>query len=313
MKKKAVSKKTAKKKVTKKKTAKRTTGAASKKTARKATKKSIAKKTAKKAATKKTARKTVKKAAKKPASKKPVSKKPAPKKPTPKKTEPKKPASKAPVAKPGKGSEPKGAAAGGKTPDSGKQTSGRKGITIVSKRPMRRPKPKPVSRDFTAPGDRLLQPGSPVRKPLIPSGPKATPIERPVEDEPKRPAKSPFSKRELTKYRKILVAKRAELLGDMEKIESDALRSESGDLSHFPQHMADQGSDNFEQSLSLNLAAVDRRLIQDIDDALQRIEDRVYGICEMTGKPINVARLNELPWARYSIEAARELERRGGR
>jgi RNA polymerase-binding transcription factor DksA len=74
--------------------------------------------------------------------------------------------------------------------------------------------------------------------------------------------------------------------------------------------MAEQGSDAAGQSLSLDLAAADRRLIKEIDDALQRIESGTYGVCELTGKPIKIERLEELPWARYSIEAARELERR---
>jgi RNA polymerase-binding transcription factor DksA len=38
-----------------------------------------------------------------------------------------------------------------------------------------------------------------------------------------------------------------------------------------------------------------------------------YGVCELTGKPISIARLTELPWARYSIEAARDLERQSMR
>ncbi|USN98350.1 MAG: TraR/DksA family transcriptional regulator [Phycisphaeraceae bacterium] len=162
------------------------------------------------------------------------------------------------------------------------------------------------------PGDRLLGPGSPIRKPLIPSGPSAAPASKIGRGDPSAPRKSPFGKRELTKYRKLLLAKRSELLGDMEQIETDALRGESGDLSHFPQHMADQGSDSFERSLSLDLAAADRRLIKEIDDALRRIDDGTFGLCLMTGKPIAMARLNELPWARHSIEAAREIERRGG-
>jgi len=111
-------------------------------------------------------------------------------------------------------------------------------------------------------------------------------------------------------YRDILLAKRRELFGDIENMESEALRSESGSLSHLPQHLADQGSESYERSLSLNLAAADRQLLKEIDDALQRIEDRTYGLCELTGKPISEERLKELPWARYSIEAARQMERR---
>ena len=93
-------------------------------------------------------------------------------------------------------------------------------------------------------------------------------------------------------------------------MENEALRSKSGSLSHLPQHLADQGSESYERTLSLNLAATDRQLLREIDDALERIADRVYGICELTDKPISKERLAELPWARYSIEAARQMERR---
>ncbi len=312
VKKKAVGKTVSKKKTTKKPTRKaaaKKTGKSTKKTTAKTVKKAAAKKAAKKRSAKKTAKKSTRKTTKSSTAKK-----------TPAGKTAARAAAKKPAAPKKSGASPaKAGQQGAKTPPPAstaapeKSSSGRKGITIVSKRPMRKPKPKPVRRVFTAPGDRLLRPGSPVRKPLIPSGPSAAPVYH-ADDEPgTRPRKSPFGKRELNKFRKILLAKRKELLGDMEKIENDALRSESGELSHFPQHMADQGSDTFEQSLSLDLAAVDRKMIQEIDDALERIDKGVFGICEMTGKPINIARLNELPWARYSIEAAREIERRGGR
>ena len=63
-----------------------------------------------------------------------------------------------------------------------------------------------------------------------------------------------------------------------------------------------------QRNLSLNLAEADRVLIREIDAALERIADRTYGLCEMTNMPIKEARLKELPWARYSIEAARRME-----
>jgi RNA polymerase-binding transcription factor DksA len=126
-----------------------------------------------------------------------------------------------------------------------------------------------------------------------------------------KPKKTPFDKKELAKFKAMLLRKRAELVGDVSSMETEALMGSSGSLSHLPQHMAEQGSDAYGQSLSLDIAAVDRRLIKEIDDALKRIELGTYGVCELTGKPIKADRLEELPWARYSIEAARELERRG--
>ncbi|MCC6676340.1 MAG: TraR/DksA C4-type zinc finger protein [Phycisphaerales bacterium] len=193
----------------------------------------------------------------------------------------------------------------------------RKGITIVTPKPAKKPKPKPTS--VVPPGmGQLFSAGGPARKPLIPSGPNAKPLvplgsQLDDGDKPRSAIKSPFAKKDLLKFRTILFRKRAELIGDVSMMESEALKGESGSLSNLPQHIAEQGSEAYEQALSLDLAAADRKLIKEIDDAIKRIDDGTYGICELTGKPIKAERLEELPWARYSIEAARELERRSMR
>lgn len=187
----------------------------------------------------------------------------------------------------------------------------RKGITIVTPKPPKAPKPKSVAATLMALGGRLIAPGAPVRKPLIPSGPNARVAGSGLGGKDDGTTKkSPFGKRELSAFRATLVKKRAELVGDISTMEHEALRGQSGSLSHLPQHIADQGSDAYDQSLSLDLAAADRKLIKEIDDALLRIEKGTFGLCEMTGKAVSADRLAELPWTRYSIEAARELERR---
>ncbi len=281
-------------------------------------------KPAKKAAPKKAA-KPVKKA-EPPKAEKPKATKPkadAPAAPTSKKKAAKettaKPAGKAAAAKPAaKAPAAEAAPEAAKTADASK--SGRKGITIVSHKPTKKAKAPASTVSAVPPGmGRLLDPKGPVRKPLIPSGPKAA-QQRPLgqhggiaSDQPRPTAKSPFNKKELEHFRQILVRKRAELVGDVSTMETQALRGQSGSLSNMPQHMAEQGSEAYDQSLSLDLAAADRKLIREIDDALNRIADGTYGVCELTGKPIKVERLEELPWARYSIEAARELERQSMR
>lgn len=193
----------------------------------------------------------------------------------------------------------------------------RKGITIVAPKPVaKKPKPNAASVSIRPPGIApLIDPKNPFRKPLIASGPKAA-ATRPlgqhggVEAElPELKLKTPFNKKELEHFRQILLKKRAELVGDVSGLESEALRGQSGSLSNIPSHMAEQGSEAYDQALSLDLAAADRKIIREIDDALQRIADGTYGVCEHTGKPIRMERLEELPWARYSIEAAREIER----
>jgi RNA polymerase-binding transcription factor DksA len=124
--------------------------------------------------------------------------------------------------------------------------------------------------------------------------------------------KSPLSKKQLQEFRDLLVIKRAQLIGNVNAMESEALTGGgSGSLSHLPQHMADAGTDTFDQSLALDLAAQQRGVLKEIDAAIKRIDDNTFGICELIGTPIDIERLNAEPWTRYSIEAKREIERTG--
>ena len=105
-----------------------------------------------------------------------------------------------------------------------------------------------------------------------------------------------------------------ELLGDMRSNEGEALRSSGGtNLSNLPIHMADMGTDNYEQEFTLGLVEKERNLVREINRALAKIQDGSFGICEGTGKPISKPRLEAQPWTRYSIEWARQLERGGVR
>jgi DnaK suppressor protein len=125
----------------------------------------------------------------------------------------------------------------------------------------------------------------------------------------RRLTKSPLNEKQIAEFRELLIVKRRQLLGDVTSMENEALGGNGGSLSHLPQHMADQGSDTFDQSLNLDLAASQRGLLKEIDDALDRIDANLYGICELLGKPIKLERLRNTPWARFSIEAAREIEK----
>lgn len=120
--------------------------------------------------------------------------------------------------------------------------------------------------------------------------------------------KTKLSKKELQSYRDLLLARRAELVGRVQGLEDDALRPSGGNLSNMPLHMADVGTDTYDQDFALGLAGADRLLLVDIDEALVRIEEKTYGVCLLTGTPIPKARLQAKPWARYTIEAARRME-----
>ncbi|OHB57321.1 MAG: hypothetical protein A2173_03130 [Planctomycetes bacterium RBG_13_44_8b] len=104
-----------------------------------------------------------------------------------------------------------------------------------------------------------------------------------------------------------------ELIGDVNSIEDGALKKSrldaSGDLSSMPIHMADIGTDNYDQEFALNLLDSERKILYKIIAALQRIDNQVYGICEVTGRGISKERLEARPWARYCIEYARLVEK----
>ncbi len=121
-----------------------------------------------------------------------------------------------------------------------------------------------------------------------------------------------LSAADLEHFQELLLRKRREILGNVSEIEGEALRKSrldaSGDLSSMPIHMADLGTDNFEQEFSLELMDSERRLLEEIEAALNRIQTGTYGICEGTGKPIPKARLEAQPWARYSVEYAKMVE-----
>ena len=122
--------------------------------------------------------------------------------------------------------------------------------------------------------------------------------------------KSPLDRKQLQHFRDLLLEKRLELIGDLAGLENSALRGQdTSNLSNMPLHMADAGSDTYDQDLALGLLESERQMLNEIDDALERIAKGTYGICEATGQPINKARLEAKPWAKYSIEAARQMEK----
>jgi RNA polymerase-binding transcription factor DksA len=298
------------KKKTSKKTAKKTAKTTSKKVAKKTAKKTTKKKTTKKASTRtsKASNKTTKKTAAKKTTKKTTKKKTPAAKKTAKKTT-KKQTSKTPKKSTNTSSKtaPSKAAETEETPKSAPDA--KSDDTSNSAKKPTRPRNKKKSPEDYAPPTRplLLGPNSLLKGgPLIASTkrPKNTPKK---ETKVSRRTKTPFTPKQLDEYKLILLKKRAELVGDIEHLEDEALRSNSGET-QTASNAAEFGSESFEQGLNLDLAAADRQLIREIDEALARIADRTYGLCLMTHQPIKKARLEELPWAKYSIEAARMMD-----
>lgn len=92
----------------------------------------------------------------------------------------------------------------------------------------------------------------------------------------------------------------------------DGLAKESAEeIAGYSLHMADSGTDNFDRDFALSLLSSDQDAIYEIEEALKRIEKNTYGVCELTGKPIPKARLEAIPWTRFTVQAQAQLEREG--
>jgi RNA polymerase-binding transcription factor DksA len=109
---------------------------------------------------------------------------------------------------------------------------------------------------------------------------------------------------------KLLILKDT-LLDSMNGVARDSLRSQTGgDASAFGMHQADAGSDAYDRDFALSLLSQEQDSLYEIDQALKRIENGTYGVCEMSGKQIPKARLDALPFTRYTVECQAELEKR---
>ncbi len=117
--------------------------------------------------------------------------------------------------------------------------------------------------------------------------------------------------KEVEDFQQRLLDKRRDLIGDVRCLHDEAMNSGGGGgngSNSMPIHMAERGSDTWEQAFTLRLSEAQASILRDIDAALQRIQDGAYGICEATGERIAKARLRAIPWTRYSIEYARKCE-----
>ena len=128
------------------------------------------------------------------------------------------------------------------------------------------------------------------------------------------PKPKPYNKRDSKPFKEVLLAIRARLRGDVTAMADGALRKprseNNGDLSSMPIHMADIGTDNFEQEFTLALMETEEDTLSAVEGALERIEEGAYGICTECGSRIPKARLNAIPYAPYCIRCASEVESR---
>ncbi|NBR71488.1 MAG: molecular chaperone DnaK [Verrucomicrobia bacterium] len=149
------------------------------------------------------------------------------------------------------------------------------------------------------------------KKPSGPPFPIKTPAKflRPL-DENTKPAKPPkFSSAFLERQKLKLAELRDHIVDQMQGVTKDSLRERGeGGGSAFGMHQADAGSDAYEKDFALSLLSQEQDALYEIESALKRIEAHVYGVCEMSGQPIPVARLEAIPFARFTVECQSRFE-----
>jgi len=169
-------------------------------------------------------------------------------------------------------------------------------------------------RSLTNQSEFINEPSRATRKPapldiVAPSPTSQDPIQYP--EEATRKVKTYLNAKQLREFKDILLEKRDQLTGDLERLTSEALKGNgqgNGDQSTMPIHMADLGSDTWEQDFTIGLIANEQHIVRDIDDALERIADKTYGMCLATDQEISLARLHAKPSAKYCIEYERARE-----
>jgi DnaK suppressor protein len=120
---------------------------------------------------------------------------------------------------------------------------------------------------------------------------------------------------EILGYQQALLSLKKRIVGDLSDLEEQVLRpsggESAGNLSDFPIHPADLGTETMEEDIAVTLVENEDQILTEINDAFARIERGIFGTCENCQQPIAKERLKALPYARYCIRCARELEERG--
>ena len=122
-----------------------------------------------------------------------------------------------------------------------------------------------------------------------------------------------LTKKDIQHFKEQLLRKRQALAGDANHLEDEAVRKSKDeaatmDISNF----ADLGTDNYEQEFDLSLREHQGQTLREIDEALERIDNKSFGICDVCGKPIPKGRLTAKPHARFCIPCLDKQEQGGG-
>lgn len=123
-----------------------------------------------------------------------------------------------------------------------------------------------------------------------------------------------MNKKELADFKKLILKRKEQVSDEIKHISDDTLKKSqkeaSGDISGYTYHMADVATDTYDREFSLGLASNERQLLYELDDALKKIDDGTFGICEECKSPIAKNRLKAVPYARLCVKCQEKKEKR---
>lgn len=123
-----------------------------------------------------------------------------------------------------------------------------------------------------------------------------------------------FNKKELLEFKKLVLKKKEEIIDGIKHISEDTLKKSqkdaAGDISGYTYHMADVATDTYDREFSLGLASNDREALYELDDALKKIDEGSFGICEACKSLISKNRLKAVPDARLCVKCQEKKEKR---
>lgn len=126
--------------------------------------------------------------------------------------------------------------------------------------------------------------------------------------------KNKFTKKELNEFKKVILKRKEEIDDEIKHISDDTLKKSqkdaSGDISGYTYHMADVATDNYDREFSLGLASNDRKSLYELNDALKKVEDGTFGICEDCQRLITKIRLKAVPQARLCVKCQEKRDKR---
>lgn len=126
--------------------------------------------------------------------------------------------------------------------------------------------------------------------------------------------KKKYTKKELGEFKKIIIRKKEEIVDDIKQLSEGIIKKSqkdaAGDISGYTFHMADVATDTYDREFSLGLASNERRFLYELDDALKKIGEGTFGVCEDCESLIPKTRLKAIPYARLCIKCQEKREKK---